>query len=745
MKASNPIPEAVECVDPLLGTDISELPQAQGIAARWWCAKPPVGNCHPGATLPFGMVSVCPNAGCYPSGYGRNGLSLDAAPERIFDDYTCTGFAHFQQSGTGRIRMYYNYLSTMPLTAGIGEAGRREVLEDEKAAPGYYSCTLKDSGVAAELTVAEKSVTHRYVFPEDSARPVLALDVTAGGLGIEGMETFPLAAHATDDGDGKVRGWFRMEGVTVHFFAECTWNEQCATTKFWRGGVELEGASQIDLPRKRARTSVQAQGVFFEPPGLEQDSGRTALVATLRIGFSLRSGERARRVLQAQDEIGIEPTKRAASEVWSEALEKIQIEGASTEQREIFYSALYHSLLKPADFYDENPFTKRDGPFYLDFSTMWDMYKAHLPLVMMLFPERGRDIVNFLLDTAAREGNFPISYLMDNSSERFDRQGSCLAHMTIIDAFWRKIEGVDWERALRAMHRTVKLGRGVEFADQGVVHPLSHTLDLAGANWCTAMLAKGLGDQHIHDACLPLSRNWKNAYDPETGLLGDSEYYEGDRWNYSFRLLHDMEGRIAVSGGDEPFVETLDHFFGFSDPLDGREVFRFEGLNNEPDMETPYAYIYAGRHDRTAEVLRAVIRYQFTTGRGGLPGNDDSGGLSSWYVWSAIGMFPVTGQNIMLIGSPVFTRSVIRLQGGDFVIEADAASGENIYISGATLNGKPINRAFLRLDEMMAGGLLRLEMSSTPGDWARDQRPPSSSHERRKYSNVLENLTKTAR
>jgi len=564
----------VDCVDPLLGTDISELPKPEGIASRWWCAKPPVGNCHPGASLPFGMVSVCPNAGCYPSGYGRNAVSLDAAPEKIFEDYTCTGFAHFQQSGTGRIRMYYNYLSVMPLTGGISEVGRREVLEDEKASPGFYSCSLKESGIDAALSVAEKSVSHRYTFPADGEQPVLAMNVVAGGLVIDGMATYPLAAHVAETGEGTVRGWFRMEGVTVHFAAECEWGGQPAATFFWREGVEIKGAREIDLPRKRSRSSVEAQGAFFAPSDEIAASGDSTVV-TLRIGFSLRSGDRAQRALLAQSGADIEDTARLAADTWSQVLDRFEIEGASAEQREIFYSALYHSLLKPADFCDEDPFTKRDGPFYLDFSTMWDMYKGQLPLVMMLFPERGRDIVNFLLDTAAREGNFPISYLMDNISERFDRQGSCLAHMTLADAFWRKIDGIDWDRALRAMHRTVKLGRGGEFAQRGVVHPLSHTLDLAGANWCTAMVAKGLGDQHVHDACFPLSANWKNAYDPNTGLLGDSEYYEGDRWNYSFRLLHDMEGRIAVSGGDEKFVTSLDHFFGFSDPSDGREVFRF--------------------------------------------------------------------------------------------------------------------------------------------------------------------------
>jgi predicted alpha-1,2-mannosidase len=720
MNAEANLSEPAASVDPFLGTAISDLPTPEGIASRWWCAKPPVGNCHPGATLPFGMVSVCPSSGCYPSGYGSYAVSLEGAPERLFDENTCTGFAHFQQSGTGRIRMYYNYLSVMPLLDGLADAGRRDVLDDERAEPGWYACRLRNSGVEAELTVGERSATHRYRFPNDAPAPVLALDITMGGLGIDGMQTFPVAAFAEVEGEGRVRGWFRMEGITVHFAAICECEEHPLPAKVWRDGAILEEESKVDLPRMLGRATVAAQGLVFEvPPGGD---------VKLTVGFSLRSGERARRALGglSQRHGDFKIARQSAAEMWNDVLDRIVIEGASTEQRGVFYSALYHSFLKPADFSNENPFTRRDGPFFFDISTLWDLYKTQLPLMMTLFPERGRDLVNFLLDTAAREGNFPISYLMDNVSERFDRQGSALAHMTLLDAFWRGIEGIDWDRALRAMFRTLKLGRGKEFKKKGVTHPISHTLDLAQANCCTAALAKGVGDQRVYDACVKLTGHWANAYDRDTGLLIDSDFYEGDRWNYSFRLLHDMAGRIELAGGDAAFVEKLDQFFGFSDPPGGETVFRFEGLNNEPDMETPYAYVFAGCHDRTAEVVRAVLRYQFTSGRGGLPGNDDSGGLSSWYVWSALGIFPVTGQDLLLIGSPLFPRSTMRLPGGEFVIEAENVGPENIYVTEASLNGKSLDRAWLRIAEMQAGGHLQLKMGSQPNSWGQDRRPPSA-------------------
>ncbi|MEM6885638.1 MAG: glycoside hydrolase domain-containing protein, partial [Verrucomicrobiota bacterium] len=232
---------------------------------------------------------------------------------------------------------------------------------------------------------------------------------------------------------------------------------------------------------------------------------------------------------------------------------------------------------------------------------------------------------------------------------------------------------------------------------------------------------------------------WRNVYSKETGRLKASDYYEGGAWNYSFRLLHDMERRIALCGSKQQFVDMLNQFFGYGEPpcqqleyppdpeveKAGYALRRFTGMNNEPDMETMYAYIYAGRHDRTAEVVHALMKYAYTTGRGGLPGNDDSGALSSWYVWSAMGVFPVSGQDLYLIGSPLFGRSEIKLPGRPFIITATGNLGEDIYVQSARLNGEEIDRAYLRIDEFEDGGTLELDMGPNPSKWARKNHPPS--------------------
>ena len=248
------------------------------------------------------------------------------------------------------------------------------------------------------------------------------------------------------------------------------------------------------------------------------------------------------------------------------------------------------------------------------------------------------------------------------------------------------------------------------------------------------------------------SANWRNVYDIETGKLIEAKYYEGGLWNYSFRLLHDMAGRIGFYPdrpwdrgrlsrlpAESAFVADLDRFFGYGqppviqpgDPADrdymqwGYALNRFEGFNNEPDIETPYAYIYAGRPDRTAEVVRAGMRYMFTTGRGGLPGNNDSGGLTSCYVWNATGLFPVTGQPVFLIGSPLFDAVTLHLGDRTFTVEAVGNSDDHIYVQSAALDGRPIDRAYITVDELLDGGTLTLTMGAQPSTWAQNTRPPS--------------------
>ncbi|MEM9017677.1 MAG: GH92 family glycosyl hydrolase, partial [Verrucomicrobiota bacterium] len=705
-----------DSVDVFLGCEPADLPEPDELAAKWWCAKPPIGNTHPGATMPFGMVSVCAYSGAYVTGYGRYAVSLSGDhPESLYDEHTALGLAHFQQSGTGRIRMYYNYFLTSPLTSeGLRSRGRRYRLVSESASPGLYSGRFEECGVDFETTCTKRTALHRYRFPEGETASV-AVDFTSGGLLIEGMKTYPEKARARFLTPNVCVGCVTIEGIPFYFHAQCM--TPVSRSGFWVDDETVEVGEEF-VAKKEIKEQALPFGICFEAE--EPDTP-----LELRIGFSLHTPERPGEAIGMRKDRTFESVAEETAGIWDSLLHKVQVEGGSPDSREIFYSALYHSLIKPGDFKDESPFSSEPGPFFFDLSTLWDLYKTQLPLVMTLLPELGSDFVKFLVEVAKREGGFPVSYLMDNAPERFSKQATGLCHMILTDAQMRGISG-NWEEVLWQLWRTSLSGKGrrgkfAEFARNHIVEPLSHTLDLSFANWCISQMAKRLGDQVIYDKSIPLSYYWVNAFDPETGLLDESsEYYEGENWNYSFRFLHDMIGRINLAGGEEKFVQLLDLFFGFEDPEDGEVVHRFEGLNNEPDMESPYAYLWAGRHYRTAEVVRKVMRYQFTTGRGGLPGNDDSGGLSSWFVWSAIGVFPVTGMPIMLIGSPIFERADMQLHGGHFTVTAVNQAPDHYYVQRAFLNGRPLNRCYLKLSEFGAEAELTLEMGPEPSDWARE-------------------------
>jgi putative alpha-1,2-mannosidase len=334
---------------------------------------------------------------------------------------------------------------------------------------------------------------------------------------------------------------------------------------------------------------------------------------------------------------------------------------------------------------------------------------------------------------------------MARGADRFSRQGSALAHTFLADLCRLGLPGMDWDWALVHLHNDLRRTYGEEFLLRGVAHPISHTLDLAYGYFCTAVLARQVGDRALLDQFAPLAGRWRNAFDPETGLLHDSTFYEGGRWNYSFRLLHDMAARIDLAGGDAAFVALLDRFFGVgADPVKqpglaptedemraGYALHRFEGLNNEPDMEAPWAYQYAGRPDRTADVVHAIVQNQFGTGRGGLPGNDDSGGLSSWYVWASLGLFPVAGQGVHLINAPSWREARVDVGGRPFTIETTGfvepePDGPAQHVRSVRLDGVELDRTWLTGTELHAGGRLQIDLGPGPGRWTA-QRPPSVS------------------
>ncbi|MEH3076434.1 MAG: glycoside hydrolase family 92 protein [Quadrisphaera sp.] len=758
-------------MDPFVGTAATRLPAPRGLAAAWWWPKPQVGNTHPGATSPLGMVSACAYSGAYPTGYGQYDKSLEGLPSEVFASLQASGFTHFQQSGTGAIRKYYNYLRVTPMVQPLDDLGQSWDLSEEVAEAGYYAATL-DSGIRCELTVGPKTAVHRYTFPAHrSARVVV--DASCGGLAIEHGRTVPLRAQVENLGQGRAQGTIVVEGVPLSFALEVDTDVPGLSgparhsapwrPMLWHDRRLIEGGTRLDFDRIR-QTTLRPFGLLFMGPA------RAGQTVEVRIGFSLRGVEQARANLEAERASRLpgapgEPVFDAVRErtraSWADHVGRVAVEGGTPARRTVMATATYHSLIKPCIADDESPFWPSDGPFAFDISTMWDIYKTQVPLLAAIAPGRAADLLESLIRVSEEEGNFPIGYRMARGADRFFRQASALAHTALADAHAVDLAPIDWSWALVHMDDDLRRGYGEMFIDNGVVHPISHTLDLAFAHHCTAKVARAVGDHRLAEDLAARSLRWVNAFDASTGLLRDSEFYEGGKWNYSFRLLHDMAGRIALAGGDAAFTGMLDSFFGFgaapvrqpglrpnaAEMAAGYALNRFEGLNNEPDMEAPWAYHWAGRPDRTAQVVHAALTHQFGTGRGGLPGNDDSGGLSSWYVWASLGLFPVAGLDLFLLSAPSFERAVLSVPDGELVVEAvghreqpissddgfdpdapaasAAASSRPQHLLSATLDGEPLPGPHLSMARVHRGGRLVLHLGDEPNGYGRAVRPPS--------------------
>ncbi|MEM6855254.1 MAG: glycoside hydrolase domain-containing protein [Planctomycetota bacterium] len=546
----------LEDVDPFMGSEPMDVPVPDGLASKWFFPKPMIGNTHPGAALPFGMVTACAYTGGYPTGYGRWGKCLQGIPDPLSDDKQCTGFTHFHPSGVGAIRKYYNYTRVVPVTKAMGglsaiDQPRRII--NEKAWPGTYACELEDTGITAELTITSRGAVHRYTFAQD-CQAMIALDLSHGGIAIEDGRTLPQRAHCRIDGANTAQSEVVLEGVSLCTAASLRYYDEEPTACLWEDGKPIE--DQEDLTHQYIRPSTfKPFGVLFSMPV------KAGHQLELRLGFSWRTVRKARKHLPTRR---FEVTSKRAAERWSKRLDAIEVDGGTTAQRRVFRTSQYRCLIKPCEAKDESPFWPWDGPFYFDMSTMWDIYKTQLPLALSLYPDFGCDFVNALLSIVEIEGNFPVGYRMARGFDRFAHQASALSHVTIADALTRGIDGIDWERAATMMARDISRGgSGEAFTQQGLVHPITHTLDLAYGCYCTARVAEHIGDDRLHAQMIDLAALWQNAYNAETGLLKHSTFYEGGKWNYSFRLLHNMPGRIALSGGTEAFVEQLDRFFGW--------------------------------------------------------------------------------------------------------------------------------------------------------------------------------------
>ena len=672
------------------GCDEIDLPKPSGVAAAWRFIKGRCGNNTPAAALPFGRITSGCYSGGYSSGYGRLTINSHGPIKKLWPQNMFRGISHLQNDGTGDIETFYNYAVLSPFEGDLASAAQARPFTDECAEPGYYACRDSATGALCEVTVTRRAALHRLSFPKGQGR--VSIDFSNDGLYDDGGHLHAPAGKArlTLAGEDAVEVEAELHHLTVYFRAGVTGNH--GPLRLWVDGAETDARS----------VGLEAGHSF----GVVFDAGAAVNVA---LGLSPRSMAMARRDAM-EVALSFDEAREAARAEWNEALSRVDARFDDERDYEIFYSNFYHSLVKPCDFSGES-FLYDDEAFVLEFATIWDQYKTALPLIFTLYPDMARKIVLTMLNVAESTKKMPHTLMMCGDYEKITTtQARMLAEHAIVDAFDRGVP-FDMARAIRlALADTFDHGHFDDYAARwDEAKHKAFLIDITDACAACARMARETGEDGAAARFEAVAALWVHAFDEKTGLLKDGErFYEGTKWNYSFRLMHDMPARMALAGGKAAFAALADRFFGFIHPED-ETACCFEGFNNETDMESPYVYHFAGRHDRLSEVIDGGLTCMFTTGRGGLPGNNDSGGLCSCYLWNALGVFPVSGQNLMIVGSPRVREARLSLASGKtFTIRRQ---GEGVYVKEAVFNGARLDELAISARDMMAGGELLITMT----------------------------------
>ena len=669
-----------------------------GIASKWFYIKALCGNTFPHAALPFGKMTVGAYSGGYPTGYGTHCHNTCGGVRKFIDTPSARGFSHLHHSGTGAIQYYYNYAVASPIYGDVSRSFLLRPLEKESARPGYYSAFLDD--VRCEMTVDGGVAIHKYTFGSDDGR---------------------IAIDFSNDGLDKSLGTARY-GVVANPQIEILKNDEVTFSGVF-SGVKLYFCVRLFAPKASARVfdgsneltssvlspSESVYGAVFDFEGRE---------AMIKVAYSTVSASAARDAIRASA-LSFEEARDSAYNAWNERLSAIRIECEDDDLKEKFYSNLYHSLVKPTDMTGES-ILGVDGDVVIDLATLWDQYKTLFPLIYTCYPDMSEKLVKGLINISRTLGHLPCSFGM---TDKFpcEEQAKMLGILALCDAYYMQVKTADAEVISECTRRELARDDFKSFLTSGLFERYTHIIDATEACFAVAEITD---DPELKSLLIKLAENWKNAYGNDGLISEKSPYYEGDRYTYSFRIQKNMEDRVALAGGKERFKSLLDDFFGFSgdsikpmnyvgaeNDIAATSYHRFEGFNNECDMETPYAYIFADDHDSLCEIVHECVTRSFGMGRSGLPGNNDSGGLSSMLVWNTLGIFPISGRGEFLIGAPQVSRASINLASGNLLnILVDEKASSGIYVDRVELNGKEILGYAISASDILAGGELRFYM-----------------------------------
>ena len=684
------------------------------------------GHVFVGASVPFGMVQLGPTSinqtWDWCSGYHQ-------------DEATVIGFSHTHLSGTGIGDLFD--VTVMPVTGEVTYT--RGTVEEqnsgmwspadrtqEKAEPGYYSVPLTRYGIKAEMTATARVGLHRYTFPE-AEDAAIVIDLQNGGCWDQTTE-----ASMQAEGNNRIVGYRYSKGWAknqrIYFVAE-----------FAKPFESFELKGEQDMYGRASFSTAAGEEVM------------------LKVAISPVSIEGAKLALEKElPGWDFAAVQTAAVEQWEKELARIRIESDSKEQKEIFYTAMYHAMIAPMLFSDVNgdyrgaddKVYNSDKPRYTCFS-LWDTYRAKQPLMTIIQPEKAGEFVATMVDICDKQGDLPVWHLWGNETD-------CMVGdpgiPVVADAIVKGIEGFDREAAFAAIKKTAAVEeRGKEVRHKHGYIPcdlfteaVAFDMEYALADGAAANAAKALGKDADYEHFTKMSHSYRTFFDKETGFVRGvdengkfrtpfnpyfsahraDDYCEGNAWQYTWLVPHDLGGYIDLFGSKEACLARLDSLFFAPSTVEGDPSPDISGMigqfahGNEPSHHILYLYTMMGQPQKTAKWVREVMTTQYRNDFDGLSGNEDMGQMSAWYIMSAMGFYEVEPASARYwFGSPLFNRAELTVKGGKFVIETVNNSDTNIYIKSIKLNGKPYELPYINHSDIAKGGTLTIEMSDTPTAW----------------------------
>jgi predicted alpha-1,2-mannosidase len=697
-----------------------------------------VGSALPGATMPFGMVKLSPDT----SAVNGDQIGFSHCGGYAWDDTRIVGFSHTHMHGIGVPG--YGSVLFMP-SSGFDpedvadENGFREryLKESEHAEPGFYAVTLEESGIRVELSAGRRTGVHRWTWPAGTMEPVLNVDLgyaIGEGRALDGaVEVLP--------GERRLRGWTHTDsdhGGDFRVYFDAAFDRDIAGHGTWADGTVSPGEATAEA------TSVGAWLVF--EPG-------DAVLAQVGISYTGPEDAEANRLAEAVGSLDEARTRAAAA--WRERLALIDVQGGSPDEQRIFYSALYHVFQHPTLVTNaDGTYQGFDGAahddgrdFYTDFS-LWDTYRTLHPLLILLVPGEHSDMAQSLVRMAEQWGGLPRWPLATSDS------GSMIgtsADVVLAGSWLKGADDFDVETAWgymwdHARNPVCCASRGgiEEYLSLGYVAAdlndgsVSKTQEYAWDDWALSNLATALDLDAEADALLAQSRTidalWnadeeffigRNADGSWTELSSAKSwqdfYTEGNAWQHLWLTPH-VDLLSDVMGGREAMLERLEGFFDLSaedwedNTLGYLLPLPYYWHGNEPDIHAAYLFAAAGRPHLTQRWVRWIMETHYGLGPHGLPGNDDAGTLSAWYVFSALGFYPWPGSDRYYVGTPAFERAVVHLPDGDLVIEAGGLS-EGHYVQSVHLDGATLEVPWFSHDAVAGGATLTFELGAEPSTW----------------------------